>query len=434
MGHLNAVLAASNTEDQTFFFGVGDHGGGIYEKQLNWLLELEDQYELVFSTLEDYFAIMAKEDLPILEGEHVHHAPGCYSANSAIKHWMSDTEKNFYKAEKITLQGNWHDRQKNIAALNNAWGEFLFNYFHDIYPGTSIRSAYEHEIRDINGYANHQATTILEQGLSRIGATINTDFLTEGGVMLWNSLSVPVMGKGSYDTFSDPNYSGSRFNCLIDGEGNRIPLQWINAESGLNIFNCWGKAVFTSPMKASQAKAFAFGRTDEFDAEKVGYDRQKKLLERIRFQVLDDLGDTWAHGVKELGPTLGDARLVDVKELDNGPVVSLIHAFYEWKNSKFELKLYAWKDIEEIEAEFIADWQERKETLKICLETGVADAPVLSGQMASSIRRKPDICEQPFIDFVSVDGNGFMAEYFHSYDSIGSGELRLTLIRPIVYT
>ena len=104
-------------------------------------------------------------------------------------------------------------------------------------------------------------------------------------------------------------------------------------------------------MKASQAKAFAFGRTDEFDAEKVGYDRQKKLLERIRFQVLDDLGDTWAHGVKELGPTLGDARLVDVKELDNGPVVSLIHAFYEWKNSKFELKLYAWKDIEEIEAE-----------------------------------------------------------------------------------
>ena len=52
--------------------------------------------------------------------------------------------------------------------------------------------------------------------------------------------------------------------------------------------------------------------------------------------------------------------------------------------------------------------------------------------------RTPDECEQPFIDFAAaVDENGrssgIFAEALHGYDSFGSAELRLTLLRPVCY-
>ncbi|UKI31502.1 MAG: hypothetical protein L6W00_27690 [Lentisphaeria bacterium] len=29
----------------------------------------------------------------------------------------------------------------------------LFNYFHDIYPGTAVKRAFDGEVRDLTGYA-----------------------------------------------------------------------------------------------------------------------------------------------------------------------------------------------------------------------------------------------------------------------------------------
>ena len=415
-----------------FFFGVGDHGGGICERQLQYLLKLGEEYDLEFSTLGDYFKVLEKLDLPAVGGEHTHHAPGCYSAVGGVKQWMADAEKNLYKAEKIVLQGDFRDRKSSLAKLDAAWEELLFNYFHDVYPGTCSRASYEHEIRDLCGMVNKTAADIIEQSLSRVGSTIRTDFLTEGGVLLWNPLPQPTVGAAALDTYCDPNVVGSDFNCLRDAEGRELPLQWIRAATSYGPGANWGRGVFTAELGASEARAFAYGRTEK-KFPSVGFDRQKALLKRLRFDALRDLNDTWAHSARALGETLGHPELLGVEEQENGPVVSRLRTTWRWKSSEFKLDLFAWNGIPEIEAHFSGLWLELKETLKLALQTGDRSGRIVSGQASAHIVRQADEREQPFLDYVAAGGSGFFANALHSYDSIGGETLRLTVLRPVLY-
>ena len=71
-------LIETGAEYQTFFFGIGDHGGGFFERQIEWLLEAARTRPLEFSTLSHYFDVIEKTELPVVEGELTHHSPGCY--------------------------------------------------------------------------------------------------------------------------------------------------------------------------------------------------------------------------------------------------------------------------------------------------------------------------------------------------------------------
>jgi len=113
--------------------------------------------------LSHYFDVIEKTELPVVEGELTHHSPGCYSAVGSIKRDLAATERNLLKAEKILLEAPGPDGDADRARLDAAWNRYLFNYFHDIYPGTSIRAAYEQEVRDLTGAANLAATDILEK-------------------------------------------------------------------------------------------------------------------------------------------------------------------------------------------------------------------------------------------------------------------------------
>ncbi len=421
---------------QTFFFGIGDHGGGFYENQLQWLLKLGEEYDIHFSTLEDYFKIIEKEDLPIVTGEHTHHAPGCYSSVGDIKQWMADSEKNLYKAEKIVLENKFADSRKSVRKLYDAWEELLFNYFHDVYPGTSTMASYKNEIRDLNGMVNKAAVDIIEESLSRIASTIKTDFLTEGGVLMWNPLPQPSMAVSRFDGFNDPNNHGEIFNCLVDGDGNEIPLQWIRAATSFGPNSAWGRAVIVDQLAASEAKAYAYGCSRRKWVS-IGFARQKKLLKKIRFCVLKDTYDTWAHGARALGGTTGFIKDIKIEEMENGPVVSRLRLICSWKNSELKLDLFAYRGIGQIEAVVHGNWNEKDETLKLGMNTGFKVGKVVSGQASAIIERPHDDCEQPFIDWVAMShGNkavGFLTHALHSYDSIGCGELRLTICRPVVY-
>ena len=163
------AIVTDSSSLPVFFFGVGDHGGGIYEKQLRHLLKYQDEFDIEFCTLERYFKQLEKLDLPVVIGELTHHSPGCYSALGEIKEWMADCEKNLYKAEKLNLQIRGKDQKKESAKLYGAWDKLLFNYFHDIYSGTCIGDACRHEIRDLCGAVNDAATESMERSLCRIG-------------------------------------------------------------------------------------------------------------------------------------------------------------------------------------------------------------------------------------------------------------------------
>ncbi len=430
-------LFAEGDEHQTFFFGVGDHGGGIYEKQLNWLLEAAKTRAIEFSTLEHYFDVIETMDLPVCEGELTHHSPGCYSAISAVKQQLASAERALFKAEKLVLESPGPDAEADKKRLDDAWNQFLFNYFHDVYPGTAVKKAFEGEVRDLTGYTRWIASSILEKRLGRYAARAKSDFLTEGGVLLWNPLPVPVRALFQFDTFADPNCNGKHFNALLDGDGAVVPLQFLRAATPYGPNNAWGRATAVVDLPPSGLRIFAYSHEANSPAA-LGFERQKAAFARIAFPILADVGDTWGHGLARLGETIGEAEWICFEEIDNGPAASCLRGRYRWKQSEFQLDLFAFAGIPELFARWRAEWHEKDDTVKFCWRTGIDGGELLSGQAAALLSRTPDACEQPFIDFVAAAGSdgktsGILAEALHSYDSFGSGELRLTLLRPVCY-
>ena len=421
-----------------FFFGVGDHGGGISEEQLLKLLSLQDRYDFEFCTLEHYFHQLEKKKLPVVTGELTHHSPGCYSAVGEIKEWMADCEKNLRKAEKLNLQIRSSDQLKESRKLYEAWDKLLFNYFHDVYSGTCIGDSYRHEIRDLCGAVNNTAVESIERSLSRIGSAIpSRKFMTEGGVLLWNPNSFAGRCVSYLDTYMDPNAAGSEFNCLRTADGKEIPLQGIRGASAFGPgSSAWRRIVVLDTLKASEARVYAYGRTKKKYPD-VGFKTQKDLLKKFRFSVLNDIGDTWGHGVKRLGKTFGNMDLTNIEEMENGPVTSRLRVHYHWKNSTVQMDLYQYAGISPVFVQLRADWHEKDDTLKAVLKTEKRILSTVSGQASALLRRDADECEQPFIDWVAAEDGGktktgFFAHSLHGYDVL-KNELRLTVLRPVIY-
>ena len=424
-------------EPQSFFFGLGDHGGGINHKNLKILLDIGKDIPLEFCTLDEYFAVLdRRRDLPILTGEFTHHSPGCYTTCHDIKQWMADTEKVLYKAEKITLQT--HDR-KGATLLAGAWHEFLFNYFHDIYSGTAIKPSYDHEARDLAGHASWQAGKVLENNLQQIAVKIDTSFIKEGGVLLWNPLTRPARAVCSYFAFHDPNGTGSDFDAFQDARGNYLPLQWVQGHA--NIFGRRNSALVIAPLEASATKVLAYARLPKGHAPfpKLGVMRQVDALRRLSFVTLDDPYDTWGHAAKALGsPSSAKVRQIGKPEIhQDGPLMSELRIRYAIRKSAFTLSLIAYAGIEALQARIFGDWLEPDTDLKLSLATKVRKGVIVSGQSGMLLTRQPDECEQPFIDWCAASDSrtmsGFIAPDLHGYDSRGTAELRLTLLRPVFY-
>lgn len=120
------------------FWGLGDHGGGPFREEIEWILQHQNDYpgvEFRFSHPDAYFdAVRASgAALPVHEGELQHHAIGCYAAFSRIK-------REIRKTENMLLGPG---RFASAAKQKDAWKKLLFATFHDILAGTSIKSGYD---------------------------------------------------------------------------------------------------------------------------------------------------------------------------------------------------------------------------------------------------------------------------------------------------
>ena len=119
-------------EDALCLFGVGDHGGGIYRKHLEWLMEVSGKMSIVFSTMRDYISSISKLKLPEIHGELGPCNKGCYSTCNQVKTRIARSERLLLNAEKLDCIVSLPE----AVSLKAAWEEFLFNHFHDILPGT----------------------------------------------------------------------------------------------------------------------------------------------------------------------------------------------------------------------------------------------------------------------------------------------------------
>ncbi|HXW79140.1 MAG TPA: hypothetical protein VEJ84_06555, partial [Acidimicrobiales bacterium] len=123
---------------------------------------------------EPYFEMMkARPGIPTYIGDLQHHAVGCYSAHSGVKHWNRRAEHLLMASERwstvaAVLGGPAYPRD----VFGRAWKLVLFNQFHDILAGTAIAPAYE-DARDQYGYASTVAADAMNLAVQSVTRRIN---------------------------------------------------------------------------------------------------------------------------------------------------------------------------------------------------------------------------------------------------------------------
>ncbi|HEX2975514.1 MAG TPA: hypothetical protein VHO68_06220, partial [Bacteroidales bacterium] len=138
------------------YYGAGDHGGGATKENIKSIEELKTETGapvVMFSTPDRYFNEIRSDrnlELPVVKDDLQHHAPGCYTAESAIKKGNRISEAALVTAEKICSAGSraWNFTYP-AQNLSDAWKKVLFLQFHDSLAGSSL---FEHSETAKEGY------------------------------------------------------------------------------------------------------------------------------------------------------------------------------------------------------------------------------------------------------------------------------------------
>ena len=134
-------------------WGVGNHGGTSSEKDLEDILQLQKdkkgEWELIHSTLEDYFdAVEAKE----IEKRPIFVFSKAYSSVHAIKLAHDELENRLYFTEKLCSIANLQNGfSYNREILKNAERTLCKIEFHDVLSGTAVKSGTDSSIKKANG-------------------------------------------------------------------------------------------------------------------------------------------------------------------------------------------------------------------------------------------------------------------------------------------
>ncbi|MBO6280306.1 MAG: hypothetical protein J6M95_01835 [Bacilli bacterium] len=130
-------------------WGVGNHGGTSSEKDLEDIIELQNEkkgeWEIIHSSLEDYFATQH----PIqIEKRYIFVFSKAYSSVSAIKLAHDQLENALYRAERICtladLSGKYH---YNKEVFKEAEKILCQIEFHDVLAGTAIKTGIDSSLR-----------------------------------------------------------------------------------------------------------------------------------------------------------------------------------------------------------------------------------------------------------------------------------------------
>jgi hypothetical protein len=262
----------------------------------------------------------------------------------------------------------------------------------------------------------------------------------------------------AFDGFADPNRNGADFNVLRDENGNEIPLQMLPPATTYGpCGTAWGKLTAVIDLPAMGEKTFAYGVTEkEYPA--VGFRRQYDLLKKLSLDVFFDNSRTWGFTLVQFDAFLGSMEFIRSEEYCNGPVCSVLRAYYKYHNSEVWLDLYDYAGIPEIGVKVRLDWHEPKSCLKLSFDHQILEDPeFFTGSCGESVcrmskdyyswplqewtsgkkvKKYPASTEMTMIDWCAAYANGKTAAFFapdlHSCDH-ADNKMRLTLVHPVLY-
>ncbi len=458
------------------FYGVGNHGGGPTKaniRSIQKVNEAPDGPRAIFSSPDTFFDAIRQdaESLPTVKEELQYHSRGCYTAVSAIKKHNRLAENMLLQAEKMScmaghLVGARYPRQE----LEYAWKQVLFNQFHDILAGTSIRPACDdailqyQEAETIAGRAIRQAMTHISQSIDTAG---------EGRpVVIYNTLSWPREEVVELEV-TWPNHNDNVrvvddrnqpvpyqvLSSTISGRGTTIRLL-IRAElpaCGYRVY----RVLQATQAEPGNAQATPFRAGSDFvesDIYRLEFDPATGYITRLFDKrlgqdllagpanvpiVIDDPSDTWSHGVDsfrtEIGRFQADKNGIEVVEV--GPVRLRVRVTMSYKESALvqDIRLYA--RLPRIDVKLTVDYHGHNEMLKIAFPTAI-EAPTATYEVPYGHVVRPQTgCEEPAQKWADISGRladdseagiAILNDAKYGYDAL-DGQLRLSVLRTPIY-
>jgi len=480
MEYFDQVKEVSEKEgiDCMAFYGIGNHGGGPSIRLLE-ALHSEKFNDHIFSTPEEYFEAVKEEEKPVLAGDLQHHARGCYTACAEIKKNNRVSENNVLMAESLNiLSGELCGTVYPAENLQKAWKNVLFNQFHDILGGCSIKRAYQDA-----SYLYGEAMSITEKAINFAMQKISWNIDTLGDWTL-PSRKQPNSMHGRVWMTDGPGTPIVVFNMLpfatkqvvnlsvlatavTDNEGNPVPMQKIRADRtngpgdkfmtafqaeipafGYKVYRIYVPEVET---EINNQPGFLCGEnTVESDVLKIRfgengglcsiYDKEndKELLSGETYLALYDEEhcDTWAHNVDAFDKETGHFCFAGSRVLENGQARCVTEVTYKTEKSTAKLYYTVEKGSKKVGVKAVIDFHETHKMLKLKVPFRVDYDKTVCEIPYGYIQREADAKEQPCGKWVAVfDQNGgavIANDSKHGYDA-DKNVIGISLLRSAVY-
>ncbi|UBV44258.1 alpha-mannosidase (plasmid) [Deinococcus taeanensis] len=435
-------------------FGVGNHGGGPTRRAIANLRELAAHPEwptLRLNSLSGFFDAVRSAPAPEYAGELQHHARGCYAAVSAIKRLNRQAEHALLRAEKLAVMAAPAGYAYPGAELTRAWAGLLFNQFHDILAGSSLRSAFEdaeHQLGEVLSIAARvtfaatqavadQVDTRLDRrdppevirSLRYDGPSWVTDYGDGVPVLVFNPA-----GRGRLEAVElELNDWHTPHLRLIDDAGRDVPAQRLQNESvnghgrprfvfqaQLPAFGYRLYRVLDEPAPAPAAAALSATPQqleNEFWQLQLCPDTGglRRLLDKRRgldllagtgaqLQVVRDDTDTWGHGARAFRALTGVFTGARLEVLENGPVRATVRATTAFGQSTAVQDLTLYAGSPDICAQLSLDWHEQHHAAQLVFPAALSDVTATFEVPYGHVTRPADGEEEPVQAWLDVTG------------------------------
>jgi len=461
--------AESENMDLMAFYGVGNHGGGPTIALIDAInnLNIED---MVYSTPDEYFADVKKDNLPVLSIDLQHHARGCYSAESYVKMANRKCEQNLLAAEKICMMATKLTGSKYPAKkLEKAWKNVLFNQFHDILCGCSVKKAYEDaahlygETMSITEQAMNMAMQKIAWNIDTLGDETLPSYKSHINWKIWEHevLGTPIIvfnpNSWNVKTVVKVNQNAKK---MTDSFGNEIPFQFVRGDQtnfddlyhtafiaevpamGYAVYRLFAEkesektfegelSVTTTSLENSKIKV----EFDPFTGDiSTFYDKEQSkyiINKACRAILVDDTEcDTWAHNKEMLGKTVGMFDTPEFKITEDGTVRACVRVTTRYNNSTLQRDYMITPGSKEVRVNTKVDFHEKHKVLKFAFP--MTDETVIAKIPYGTITKHGYTGEEPCGSWIASGNVCIANDSKYGYDTENE-EVRMTILRSAIY-
>ena len=465
-------MMEKDQRDTMAFFGVGNHGGGPTIQLIHDInaLGLKDT---VYSTPDEYFQNVSRDGLRVIHDDLQHHAIGCYTACTYVKKANRAAENALLRTETLSVMAKkLAGYQYPEKRMKKAWKNVLFNQFHDILAGCSIKKAYEDA-----GYLYGEAMSVVEQNSYFAMLAISRKINTLQGQTLpayknntnWKYWSHEVLGTPIvvFNPYTWPVKMPVVLNTIAkkmtDVDGKEIPFQIVRGDQtnqdwdryhtvfvaevpalGYTVYRSFQEqesaVTFDNPIKSGE-------RTLENDKlilkldEKTGdicylyaKDKEQVLIDKACRAVLVDETDcdTWAHFKNSIGPDAGEFGTPEFILIEEGPVRATLRAVTRYGNSVLQRDYILSAGSDEVKVQVKVDFQEKHRMLKFTFP--MTDGRVTAQIPFGTIEREANGNEEPMGHWFASGSLCVTNDSKHGYDTdVEKQEVRMSVLRSAIW-